>query len=81
MVPGTLPEVYLELAPEEIEEVLHEKSVTSGEGWERLYEETSARLKYIVDGKEYNDAEIAKLTLDKDAKTRAIAFISSRPNG
>ena len=59
--------------PEEIEEVLHEKSVTSGEGWERLYEETSARLKYIVDGKEYNDAEIAKLTLDKDAKTRAKA--------
>ncbi len=57
--------------PEEIEEVLHEKSVTSGAGWERLYEETSARLKYIVDGKEYNDAEIAKLTLDKDAKTRA----------
>ena len=48
--------------PEEVEEVLHEKSVTSGEGWERLYEETSARLKYTVDGKEYNDAEIAKLT-------------------
>lgn len=59
--------------PEEIEEILHEKSVTSGEGWERLYEETSARLKYIVDGKEYNDAEIAKLTLDKDAKTRTKA--------
>ncbi len=59
--------------PEEIEEVLHEKSVTSGAGWERLYEETSARLKYIVDGKEYNDAEVAKLTLDKDAKTRAKA--------
>lgn len=58
---------------EEIEEILHEKSVTSGEGWERLYEETSARLKYIVDGKEYNDAEVSKLTLDKDAKTRAKA--------
>lgn len=55
---------------EEVEEVLHEKSVTSGEGWERLYEETSARLKYKVDGKEYNDAEIAKMTLDKSAKTR-----------
>lgn len=58
---------------EEVEEILHEKSVTSGEGWERLYEETSARLKYIVDKKEYNDAEIAKLTLDKSAKTRAKA--------
>ena len=59
--------------PEEVEEVLHEKSVTSGEGWERLYEETSARLKYTVDGKEYNDAEIAKLTLEKSAETRTKA--------
>ena len=58
---------------EEVEEILHEKSVTSGEGWERLYEETSARLKYTVDGKEYNDAEIAKLTLEKSAETRAKA--------
>ncbi len=55
------------------EEILHEKSVTSGEGWERLYEETSARLKYKVNGKEYNDAEISKLTLDKNAAIRAKA--------
>ncbi len=58
---------------EAVEEILHEKSVTSGEGWERLYEETSARLKYTVDGKDYNDAEIGKLTLDKDADIRAKA--------
>ena len=55
---------------EPVEETLHEKSVTSGEGWQRLYEETSARLKFVVDGKEYNDAEISKLTLDKDPKIR-----------
>lgn len=55
---------------EEVEEILHEKSVTSQEGWERLYEETSARLKYTVDNKEYNDAEIGKLTLDKNPKIR-----------
>ena len=58
---------------EAVEEILHEKSVTSGAGWERLYEETSSRLKYVVDGKEYNDAEIAKLTLEKDAQIRANA--------
>lgn len=58
---------------EAVEEILHEKSVTSGAGWERLYEETSSRLKYVVDGKEYNDAEIAKLTLEKDAQIRATA--------
>ena len=55
---------------EPVEEILHEKSVTSGDGWQRLYEETSARLKFSVDGKEYNDSEISKLTLDKDPKVR-----------
>lgn len=55
---------------EPVEEILHEKSVTSSEGWVRLYEETSSRLKFFVDGKEYNDAEIGKLMLDKDPELR-----------
>jgi len=55
---------------EAVEEVLLEKSVTSGEAWVRLYEETSSRLVYTVDGKKYNDAEISKLLLDKSANTR-----------
>ena len=55
---------------EPVEEVFHEKSITSGSAWVRLYEETCARLKYKVDGKSYNDAEISKLMQDKDAKTR-----------
>jgi oligoendopeptidase F len=58
---------------EAVEEILHEKSVTSGEGWERLYEETSARLTFHINDTEYNDAEISKLTLDKDAAIRAQA--------
>ncbi|MDY6365022.1 MAG: M3 family oligoendopeptidase, partial [Cyanobacteriota bacterium] len=58
---------------EPVEEVLLEKSLTSGDAWVRLYEETSSRLEYEVDGKKYNDAEISKLMLDKDAKTRAKA--------
>lgn len=53
-----------------VEEILHEKSVTSSDAWVRLYEETSSRLEYIVDGKTYNDAEISKLLLDKDPKVR-----------
>ena len=52
------------------EEILLEKSITSGNAWVRLYEEHSSRLKYTVDGKEYNDAELSKLLLDKDATTR-----------
>lgn len=55
---------------EEVEEVLLEKSVTSSSAWVRLYEEQSSRLKFTIDGKEYNDAEISKLLQDKDAKTR-----------
>lgn len=52
------------------EEILMEKSLTSGSAWVRLYEETSSRLEYEVDGKKYNDAEISKLLLDGDAKLR-----------
>ncbi|MBQ7659115.1 MAG: M3 family oligoendopeptidase [Alphaproteobacteria bacterium] len=55
---------------EELEELLLEKSVTSSDAWVRLYEETSSRLEYVVDGKKYNDAEISKLLLSKDASMR-----------
>jgi oligoendopeptidase F len=55
---------------EPVEEILLEKSVTSSDAWVRLYEETSSRLVYTVDGKTYNDAEISKLQLDQDAETR-----------
>lgn len=52
------------------EEILLEKSLTSGDAWVRLYEEHSSRLVYTVDGKKYNDAELSKLLLDQNAQTR-----------
>ena len=55
---------------EAVEEILLEKSVTSSDAWVRLYEETSSRLVYEVDGKKYNDAEISKLLLNKDENVR-----------
>lgn len=55
---------------EPVEEVFLEKSVTSSSAWVRLYEEHSSRLKYFVDGKEYNDAELSKLLQDKDPAVR-----------
>ncbi len=58
---------------EAVEEVLLEKSMTSSNAWVRLYEETSSRLVYTVNEKKYNDAEISKLLLDKDAETRHAA--------
>lgn len=55
---------------EPVEEVLVEKSLTSSDAWVRLYEETSSRLVYTVDGKEYNDAEIGKLMMDANPEIR-----------
>lgn len=55
---------------EAVEEVFLEKSVTSSSAWVRLYEEHSSRLKYTIDGKEYNDAEMSKLLQDKDPLVR-----------
>jgi len=58
---------------EAIEEVFLEKSMTSSSAWVRLYEETSSKLEYTVDGKTYNSAQITKLLLDKEAWLRAAA--------
>lgn len=55
---------------ESVEEILLEKSVTSSEAWVRLYEETSSRLVYQLNGQTYNDAEISKFTLSPDVKIR-----------
>ena len=52
------------------ESLLLEKSLTSGSAWVRLYEESSSRLEFTVDGKKYNDAELSKLLLDKNRETR-----------
>ena len=52
------------------EQILLEKSLTSGDAWVRLYEESSSRLEFTVDGKKYNDAELSKLLLDKNADVR-----------
>ena len=52
------------------EQILLEKSLTSGDAWVRLYEEHSSRLEFTVDGKKYNDAELSKLLLDKNPETR-----------
>ena len=55
---------------EAVEEILLEKSVTSSSAWVRLYEETSSRLIYNVNGKKYNDAEVSHLLENQDATIR-----------
>ena len=58
---------------EEVEKTLMEKEITSGSAWVRFYEESMARLEYVVDGKKYNDAEISRLLTDVNPKIRAKA--------
>lgn len=58
---------------EEMEELLADKAMTSSAAWERLYVETSSKQRFNVDGKEYNEAEMALLLQDKDPETRAKA--------
>lgn len=55
---------------EDMEALLADKALTSSAAWVRLYDETASKLKYTVDGKEYNDAEIGKLMQDKDPLLR-----------
>jgi oligoendopeptidase F len=59
---------------DEIERVLHEKSVTGRSAWVRLFDETMAGLRFPLEGRDLTSAEIFDLLSDKDrAKRRAAA--------
>jgi oligoendopeptidase F len=59
---------------DEIERVLHEKSVTGRAAWNRLFDETVARLRFPLEGAQLTSAEIFDRLSDKDrAKRRAAA--------
>ncbi len=58
---------------DEIERVLHEKSITGRSAWMRLFDETMAGLRFPLDGKELTSAEIFDLLSDKDRAKREAA--------
>ncbi len=58
---------------EELEEFIADKSITSSDAWERLYEETCSKLRYTIDGQKYNEAEMSLFLQDKNPETRAKA--------
>ena len=58
---------------DEIERVLHEKSITGRAAWVRLFDETMAGLRYPLEGKELTSAEIFDLLSDKDRARRQAA--------
>jgi oligoendopeptidase F len=51
---------------DEIERVLHEKTVTGRRAWTRLFDETMAALRFPYDGRQLTSAEIFDLLQDKD---------------
>ncbi len=55
---------------ENIEKVLLDKSTTSSNSWIRLFDETMARMKFDLAGKELNESEILNLISSKNPKTR-----------
>src|SRR6185437_10673969 len=57
-----------------VEELFHEKSTTGASAWNRLFDETSAGLKFNVDGEELGMESTLHLLSDRDGKKRETAF-------
>ncbi|MEX1152967.1 M3 family oligoendopeptidase [Parvibaculum sp.] len=58
---------------DELETLLHEKSVTGHAAWNRLFDETMARLAFEVDGETLTLEGALHLLSDKDGKKRVAA--------
>ncbi len=55
---------------DDMEKLLHEKYVSGQAAWNRLFDETMARLRYPMDGKQLTSAEILHLLSEKDGAVR-----------
>jgi oligoendopeptidase F len=55
---------------DDLEKLLHEKYVAGRAAWERLFDETSANLRFPIDGKALTEAEALHLMSDPDGGTR-----------
>ncbi|MBC7907849.1 MAG: M3 family oligoendopeptidase [Rhodospirillaceae bacterium] len=58
---------------DEVEQLLHEKSVAGRSAWSRLFDETMARLRFPLDGKLLTSAEALHLMSDRDPAQRKAA--------
>jgi oligoendopeptidase F len=61
---------------DELEQLLHEKHVAGRAAWNRLFDETMARLRFPIDGQDLTSAEVLHLMSDKDAGRRKAAAVS-----
>lgn len=55
---------------DEIEQILHDKSVTGHAAWCRLFDETLAQMRFPLDGQKLSNAEIFDLMSSKHADVR-----------
>ncbi|MEE3000239.1 MAG: M3 family oligoendopeptidase [Pseudomonadota bacterium] len=55
---------------EDLEKILHKKSVTGRASWSRLFDETMAGLRFEVDGRKISNSEIMTRMSDKDSLVR-----------
>ncbi|MFO0989752.1 MAG: M3 family oligoendopeptidase [Alphaproteobacteria bacterium] len=58
---------------DDMERLLHDKAVAGRNAWVRLYDETLAKLRFKVRGKELTEAEALHLLGDRDRKMREAA--------
>ncbi len=61
---------------DEIEKLLHEKSVAGRNAWSRLFDETMAGLRFQLDGKSLTSEQVLHLLSDKKPATRKAAALS-----
>jgi oligoendopeptidase F len=55
---------------DDLEKLLHEKEVTGRSAWMRLFDETMARLKFPIEGREMSITQATDLLSDPDRKRR-----------
>ncbi|CAA7627729.1 Oligoendopeptidase F-like protein [Candidatus Terasakiella magnetica] len=58
---------------DELEKMLHERQVVGAAAWNRLFDESMARLRFPLDGKEVTSAEVLNQMSDKDGVKRKAA--------
>ncbi len=58
---------------DEVEKVLHEKSVTGRAAWNRLFDETLAGMRFPMNGKDLSLSETLNLLSDRDGEKRRAA--------
>ena len=61
---------------DDVEKILHEKSVAGRAAWNRLFDETMARLRFPIDGKMLTSAEALHLLSDRNRPMRKKAALS-----